>query len=446
MSKNVNSPQQSPREDLDIDGSTYALQVALRNMKERYYKLQRKLSFIEEENQRLVHGKTELFGEIGVMQESSIKLREKNLQLNQEIHTKHQENCALRDTCNSLTHQNAALTRDNKRLRNQISHMREVHRALQQHAQLGGLNLPEMEAMDTSTDAFEEEALCASPNISRAMPATTNSNDDSSDEGSAAPLAEIPRPAVTAPRPRYRHSPPPASDSGSSEEEDSDCDSSYGSLYAATEDVSDRMDVIMDEVQRQNLALRALLPTLIACLDVGSEGGHCGTLQSQRDRELSTLTVNLGRCPLPAQTDCEAYDIQPDATTESGGGAVSDGPHSSSPPVRRRHHLSEFVGGADPGVRDIPPPEGAAPALPGEVTKGPEGTRGAGDRTHLAGGRGLPDAPFSPNLLAPAGAYDEDTKICPMCNVSFARDVTQDMFENHVVAHFEDINVDFEVV
>jgi hypothetical protein len=40
-------------------------------MKERYYKLQRKLSFIEEENQRLVHGKTELFGEIGVMQVSS---------------------------------------------------------------------------------------------------------------------------------------------------------------------------------------------------------------------------------------------------------------------------------------------------------------------------------------------------------------------------------------
>lgn len=51
--------------------------------------------------------------------------------------------------------------------------------------------------------------------------------------------------------------------------DESDVDSSYGSLYAATEEASDRMDTIMDEVQRQNLALRELLPQLMSQLNVG---------------------------------------------------------------------------------------------------------------------------------------------------------------------------------
>ena len=52
----------------------------------------------------------------------------------------------------------------------------------------------------------------------------------------------------------------------------------------------------------------------------------------------------------------------------------------------------------------------------------------------------------SSHLLYPAGQMHDDSKICPMCNQIFTKDVTQDMFENHVVAHFEDIDVSFEVV
>ncbi|RXG59563.1 hypothetical protein Avbf_10687 [Armadillidium vulgare] len=55
--------------------------IALKSMKERYQRLQRKISDLEEENGKLFSGKSELFGEIGKMQENSIKLREKNLQL-----------------------------------------------------------------------------------------------------------------------------------------------------------------------------------------------------------------------------------------------------------------------------------------------------------------------------------------------------------------------------
>ena len=62
-------------------------------------------------------------------------------------------------------------------------------------------------------------------------------------------------------------------------------------------------------------------------------------------------------------------------------------------------------------------------------------------------GPALPSAaPHFSNIAPHPTAVDEDPKICPMCNQSFSRDITQDMFENHVIAHFEDINVGFEVV
>lgn len=69
--------------------------------------------------------------------------------------------------------------------------------------------------------------------------------------------------------------------------------------------------------------------------------------------------------------------------------------------------------------------------------------------TYLGRIRASPDAPLLPtpsHQLLPSGPLHDDSKICPMCNQVFAKDVTQDMFENHVVAHFEDIDVGFEVV
>lgn len=60
-------------------------------------------------------------------QENSIKLREKNLQLNQEIHTKHQECCNLKEKFSTLSSENMTLTRqlarttqENRRLSKQV--------------------------------------------------------------------------------------------------------------------------------------------------------------------------------------------------------------------------------------------------------------------------------------------------------------------------------------
>ena len=60
-------------------------------------------------------------------QENSIKLREKNLQLNHEIHSKHQDCCSLKEKFTSLTSENMSLTRqlartsqDNRRLSKQV--------------------------------------------------------------------------------------------------------------------------------------------------------------------------------------------------------------------------------------------------------------------------------------------------------------------------------------
>ncbi|XP_064113315.1 uncharacterized protein LOC135219980 isoform X2 [Macrobrachium nipponense] len=137
------TPDKSPNYNIDASGSTYALQVALRNMKERYHKLQKKMALIEDDNQRLISGKSELFGEIGKLQENSIKLREKNLQLNQEIHTKHQECCSLKEKFSALSTENMNLTRqlaktvqENRRLNKQVTLAADENKRLREKLSL----------------------------------------------------------------------------------------------------------------------------------------------------------------------------------------------------------------------------------------------------------------------------------------------------------------------
>ena len=43
-------------------------------------------------------------------------------------------------------------------------------------------------------------------------------------------------------------------------------------------------------------------------------------------------------------------------------------------------------------------------------------------------------------------SQEDEPKVCPMCNQTFTSEVTQYLFENHVVAHFDEIDVGFEVV
>lgn len=59
-------------------------------MKERYHKLQKKMALIEDDNQRLISGKSELFGEIGklqvIMTNLSIFYRSSMLDLNSYLY------------------------------------------------------------------------------------------------------------------------------------------------------------------------------------------------------------------------------------------------------------------------------------------------------------------------------------------------------------------------
>lgn len=70
------------------------LQSALRNMEERYKKLQDKASSLQLENERLIASRTELVTEIERLQDQQIKLRERNLRLTHEYSSKQQE-CSL---------------------------------------------------------------------------------------------------------------------------------------------------------------------------------------------------------------------------------------------------------------------------------------------------------------------------------------------------------------
>ncbi|XP_064113316.1 uncharacterized protein LOC135219980 isoform X3 [Macrobrachium nipponense] len=82
-------------------------------------------------------------GSTYALQENSIKLREKNLQLNQEIHTKHQECCSLKEKFSALSTENMNLTRqlaktvqENRRLNKQVTLAADENKRLREKLSL----------------------------------------------------------------------------------------------------------------------------------------------------------------------------------------------------------------------------------------------------------------------------------------------------------------------
>ena len=127
--------------DTDL-GSNYALQVALKNMKERCQKQQKRNELLEEENSRLINNKSELYEEIAKLRETQIKLREKNLQLSQEVHSKHQEACSSKENLSTLsrdhfniTNQNNHHIQENKELKKDIQTLAEENAMLHNRLQ-----------------------------------------------------------------------------------------------------------------------------------------------------------------------------------------------------------------------------------------------------------------------------------------------------------------------
>ncbi|CAG0898623.1 unnamed protein product [Darwinula stevensoni] len=131
---NVSTPMMTTNEEdkgKDMDAN-YALQVALRHMKERCQKQQARIQLLEEENRKLIQQKSDLYEEIGKLQENNIKLRERNLSLNHEIHSKHQECCSIRESLTSMTQEKAKLGLQIPKLEAQIESLQKILRTKDQ--------------------------------------------------------------------------------------------------------------------------------------------------------------------------------------------------------------------------------------------------------------------------------------------------------------------------
>ncbi|CAL4164119.1 unnamed protein product, partial [Meganyctiphanes norvegica] len=285
------SPLSSPRSDnsssnynIDASGSTYALQVALRNMKERYHKLQKKMSFIEDDNQRLITGKSELFGEIGKLQENSIKLREKNLSLNQEIHTKHQECCSLKENFSALSQENMSLNRtlaksmqENRRLSKQVNLLGDENGRLRDKLSLIATQvktLPGGASIAAAATAFSN--TLSNPTKTKIVPLSEDLESLGDDLLSSKLITSLKG----------------SNDYGSSS------DSSEDELTSSVQTATHRMRELLAYLQKQNQNLVQISPFIHSALEnshLQSES-DMDTLKSgsanQLDRALSVLTFN----------------------------------------------------------------------------------------------------------------------------------------------------------
>lgn len=443
------TPDRSPNYNIDASGSTYALQVALRNMKERYHKLQKKMALIEDDNQRLISGKSELFGEIGKLQENSIKLREKNLQLNQEIHTKHQECCSLKEKFSTLSTENMNLTRqlaktsqEKRRLSKQVNLLSDENRRLREKLSLitsqvkalpGGASLAlcatELSTPRTKIVPLSEELDSFDDPPSRFVSSCKDTLDDyeqiSSDE-----LADL------------------DSAWGMSDNED---ELLVTSLQSATR----RMKDLLSNLQKQNHSLLQLSPILHSLSSSYGSRSGCqfdantentpqtvakdGTL-SQRDRELSTVTV-------APSTQTQIEEVGRDEAGDNEG--VCQSRLATCGSVRN----SSFMSARGINISPLTDDSGGDNNILVEANSTTE------ERPHspfdwrqvqVSDDEGRDHDSARPDTRTVSTSpdptlEDEEDRICPMCNAVFPRIFPQDAFESHVVSHFE-VENGFEVI
>ncbi|XP_066987141.1 uncharacterized protein [Macrobrachium rosenbergii] len=434
------TPDRSPNYNIDASGSTYALQVALRNMKERYHKLQKKMALIEDDNQRLISGKSELFGEIGKLQENSIKLREKNLQLNQEIHTKHQECCSLKEKFSALSTENMNLTRqlaktvqENRRLNKQVTLAADENKRLREKLSLisaqvktlpGGASLA-ASASELSTPPktkivpLSEELDSFNDPPTRFLSSHKDTLDDY-EQISSSELGELDS----------------WDDNGSSDEH----------LLISVQSATRRMRDLIANLQEQNHSLLMLSPLLHSMQS--SMGSHAddshrnltlsreGTL-GQRDRDMSTVTLT---------PSTEGYGMATEEIDDEGNcqsrlatcGSVLSPMYISAGALNTSPVANESGGDNNIHV-EAHLNEDGRPQSPFDwrqvQVSDDEGRDNDSSR---------PDVRTVSTSPVP-GLDDDEDRICPMCNACFPRAVPQESFESHVVSHFE-VENGFEVI
>jgi DNA repair exonuclease SbcCD ATPase subunit len=121
---------------------------------------------LEEENKRLIQNKSELYGEIGKLQEHNIRLRERNLALNHEVHSKHQESCNMRDNMSTLSRDHAACTSqltglqtDCENLKTKVTKLSEENKELKRRSGGGFSGLAGFSHASCQTDLPQESPV-----------------------------------------------------------------------------------------------------------------------------------------------------------------------------------------------------------------------------------------------------------------------------------------------
>ncbi|XP_045615329.1 paramyosin [Procambarus clarkii] len=442
------TPERGSNYNIDASGSTYALQVALRNMKERYHKLQKKMALIEDDNQRLISGKSELFGEIGKLQENSIKLREKNLQLNQEIHTKHQECCSLKEKFSSLSTENMNLTRqlaktaqENRRLTKQVNHLNDENKRLREKL---SLITTQVKGLPAGVGLTVSAAQVLTPPRTKIVPLSEEL--DSFDDPPSRFIASY-KDALD----EYEQI---------SSNELGDLDSPWGvsededeQLVMSLQSATRRMKDLLSNLQEQNHSLVLLSPILNSLpslcgsqtasqFDTNSEYSHQimpkdGTL-NQRDRDLSTLTIT-------PSTQSQFEEGTKDETADDDGmcqsrlatcGSVLNTNFTSAgmntPLMDDSNGDNNVHMDANNTVEDRP----NSPFDWRQVqVSDDEGRENDVTRPYTRTVSTSPDPALE----------DEEDRICPMCNAVFPHIIPQESFESHVVSHFE-VENGFEVI
>jgi len=103
------------------EASLNTLQLALRTMKERCRGQEARIGELEDDNAHLRADRANLYTEMNKLQEANILLREKNLQLNQQLHTKSRENADVREQFDSLQEQHSDKVRQLQRLQSEVT-------------------------------------------------------------------------------------------------------------------------------------------------------------------------------------------------------------------------------------------------------------------------------------------------------------------------------------
>ncbi|XP_066987193.1 uncharacterized protein [Macrobrachium rosenbergii] len=379
-------------------------------------------------------------GSTYALQENSIKLREKNLQLNQEIHTKHQECCSLKEKFSALSTENMNLTRqlaktvqENRRLNKQVTLAADENKRLREKLSLisaqvktlpGGASLA-ASASELSTPPktkivpLSEELDSFNDPPTRFLSSHKDTLDDY-EQISSSELGELDS----------------WDDNGSSDEH----------LLISVQSATRRMRDLIANLQEQNHSLLMLSPLLHSMQS--SMGSHAddshrnltlsreGTL-GQRDRDMSTVTLT---------PSTEGYGMATEEIDDEGNcqsrlatcGSVLSPMYISAGALNTSPVANESGGDNNIHV-EAHLNEDGRPQSPFDwrqvQVSDDEGRDNDSSR---------PDVRTVSTSPVP-GLDDDEDRICPMCNACFPRAVPQESFESHVVSHFE-VENGFEVI